>query len=223
MNKKNSPIYLTGKPAYFEYLIRLIENIDGSIVELGVGAAKSAKLICNSVLMQGRLRDYWGFDSFQGFPQPSYEDGISILDRIEKGYSVSNWCRNKKDAIKKITGFCDFPKNNLHLVTGFYSNELFSKQYNKTSIAFLHFDCDLYESYNLGLAFFIKYVPQGGIIVFDEYTKNNKNIKWPGAVKAINEWLVTTGLDQTDLSEVILIRNDNELLHKYFWIKRSIM
>jgi hypothetical protein len=54
------------------------------------------------------------------------------------------------------------------------------------SIALLHLDCDLYESYKLALETFYDKVQPDGVIMFDEYADE----RWPGARKAIDEFFV---------------------------------
>jgi len=208
-------ISVQGKFDYFEYLVNKIRGLDGSIVELGVGAAKSAKFICKALKSQKTIREYWGFDSFQGFPQPTQEDLTSTKKELKKGYFAKHWCHSQNEAIKKITNFCSYPKNHLHLVKGYFSKKLFLK-YDKSPIVLLHLDCDLYESYNISLNFFYNYVSYGGIIAFDEYIDPVNLKEWPGASIAINKWLKTTKYTKSDLFEVNWNTIEGRCVHKYF-------
>ena len=60
----------------------------------------------------------------------------------------------------------------------------------KEKIALLHIDLDLYEGYKYSLEIFWDQIQTGGIILFDEYNE----IEWPGATKAVNDFLHTHNL-----------------------------
>jgi O-methyltransferase len=214
----NPIIRMSGKPEYYEYLINLVQNVEGTIVELGVGAAKSAKFLCRASKKLGVLRDYWGFDSFQGFPSPSKEDHHSTNFCIKKGYFRPYWCKTQVEAANRIKEFCNYPEKRLHFVEGYFSTELFTQKYNQSSIALLHLDCDLYQSYNMGLNFFYNYVAYGGILAFDEYLDPLNLKEWPGAAKAIpiDEWMQTTDYTKSDFSEAVWNNENGRLVHKFF-------
>lgn len=61
--------------------------------------------------------------------------------------------------------------------------------YPESSIALLHLDVDLYLSYKVVLEKFYCKVTKGGIILFDEYLGGLDYLKFPGAYKAISEFL----------------------------------
>ena len=72
-------------------------------------------------------------------------------------------------------------------------------------IALLHLDLDLYEGYKYALEIFWDQIQIGGIILFDEY----RDPKWPGATKAVDEFLVSKNLNH----------QIKEISSKYFIIK----
>jgi len=121
---------VANKAEYFAMLISLISDIDGYIVEIGVGAAKSAKLLCKACVEHGCIHDYWGFDSFKGFPHPSQEDKKSTKNGLRKGYFAEHWCTSPSTARKRIAAHCDFPSNRLNFVEGFYSQTFFQENYD---------------------------------------------------------------------------------------------
>ncbi len=60
---------------HFERLLQQVEDIDGVIVECGVGAGTS---IFNWMLLTktvARPRKVWGYDTFKGIPEATQEDG----------------------------------------------------------------------------------------------------------------------------------------------------
>ncbi len=69
------------------------------------------------------------------------------------------------------------------------------------SIALLHLDCDLHQSYKTCLDMLYSRVMPGGVIMFDEYEDTN----FPGAQKAINEFF-------TDKSEKVIAYNNYNYL-----------
>jgi O-methyltransferase len=147
----------------------------GAIVECGVGKARTFTIL--AYLAQGRT--LYGFDSFEGFPNPTNED-ISPRNP-QKG----QWAYLTPGDVLRILTTAGMPTNNIKLYKGFFQNTI--PKFPPQPIAFLHLDVDLYQSYKDCLAL-SQYVVPGGIILFDEYHMD----AWPGATKAINEWISET-------------------------------
>lgn len=143
---------------------------EGDFVECGVGLGRTFLILG---FLAGE-RDLWGFDSFEGFPEPSEEDNS---DRKPK---KGEWKCITPDDVRKIfnvAGVKTYP----FIVKGYFEDTI--KKYHG-EIALLHIDVDLYQSYKDCLEL-VKYVVKGGIVLFDEYNSD----KFPGATKAINEFL----------------------------------
>ena len=127
----------------------------------------------------GPKRHYYGFDSFQGFPAPTAEDGRSAAAVLTHGYYATPedlvW-RVLQDG--RVTADA---RARLTLVRGFFEQTVpsFSEP-----IALLHLDCDLYESYRTCLVHLYDRVVPGGVIVFDDYG----HPRWPGAQRAVDEF-----------------------------------
>ena len=166
---------------YFYNLYKLTENIEGDIVECGVGKGISFLILSHIIKSEKSNKNIWGFDSFEGFPEPSEED-ISPRS-VKKGqYSVSI------DKINKMINYYlnddVFIRSKITLVKGF-----FEKTLNETSpdkISLLNLDVDLYESYKICLEELYPRLSIGGIVTFDEYIR--ESIAYPGAMKAINDF-----------------------------------
>lgn len=157
-------------------LSQLFENLpDGAIVECGVGKARTFTIL--AMLANGR--NLYGFDSFQGFPEPTSED--TSYRNPKKG----EWAELAPNDVFNILETAGMPTHNVRLFPGFFSQSI--PNYPQEPIAFLHLDVDLYQSYKDCFPL-TKYVVPGGVILFDEY----KMEAWPGATKAIDEWLVET-------------------------------
>ena len=89
---------------------------------------------------------------------------------------------------------------NTELFKGFFEDTLNQEVLDKIrsygGIAFLHLDVDLYESYMCTLTRLWDSVNPGGVVLFDEYHPSSR-VKYPGAYKAINKFLLSVNLDPT--------------------------
>lgn len=180
------PVLLTRLSAtrllYMYEIMQHIDKVEGDIVECGVGWGRSLYMVCLcSQIFERRSRIY-GFDSFEGFPEPAAEDEPGRFPRIRKGHY-----RTRKDAVLRYlqnSGINkDFIDNQVSLVSGFFEESMY--QYDGRQIAFLHLDVDLYQSYKETLEYFYPKVAAGGIVAFDEYHDVDK---YPGAKRAIDEY-----------------------------------
>jgi Macrocin-O-methyltransferase (TylF) len=188
---------------YFKELYDLIANVDGDIVECGIGYGESLYKLCCLAYFENKGRRIYGFDSFEGFPEPSEEDRSPRAPR--KGeWNVSTAktiCKSLETEIGKT-----FLQNNVTLVKGFFAESL--HKYSGGKIAFLHLDVDLYRSYKETLEYFWPRVEKGGVVLFDEY--KNQLIRFPGASKAIDEFL----------GDLVAQIQFNERANRYYIVKR---
>ena len=154
-------------------------------------------------------KKYIGFDSFEGFPEPTIED------RSIRNARKSNWNHTDEKFVLgnlKKMGFTDKDFECVSFIKGFFKDTFNNNHYLVEKIAILHLDCDLYEAHKLSLEHFYPKVVEGGIIVFDDInTPDGISLNdFPGASKAINEFLG---------SKVKNIKKCN-ISGKYFLIKR---
>jgi len=165
---------------YYSHLYSMIKNIDGSIVECGVGKGRSLLYFSFLAMQENTGRRIYGFDSFEGFPEPMEED--SSYRQPKKG----EWSGISPDDIRetlRVAGISnDFIEKNIKLIPGFFNKTL--DRYNDGPIALLHVDADLYESYKDVLTMLYPKVKEGGIVLFDEY----RTEEWPGATKAVDDY-----------------------------------
>ena len=148
----------------------------GDIVECGVGMAITFQMLV--YLNTGRT--VWGFDSFEGFPEPTKEDSGNRLPQKGEWREVS--VGETMEMIKEVVSNV----SNLRIKEGFFQDTV--PHYQGAGIALLHLDVDLYESYEVCLRHLFPKVVEGGVVVFDEYNEAN----WPGATQAINEYFKGT-------------------------------
>ena len=163
---------------YFKDMVEQVQPIEGDIVECGVSIGHGALLFTLLSDYIAKPRVYYGFDSFEGFPEPVEKDETTPI--TGKGF----WA-NPPDTVLKVLHDGRISDDVIHerirLIKGWFDETL--AQY-KGKIALLHLDCDLYESYKLSLDLLYDKVQPGGVIMFDEY----EDTRWPGATKAINEF-----------------------------------
>lgn len=182
-----------------------------SIFEFGVGRCRSLISIASLMHFYRSIYSYpphtcavsiYGFDSFQGFPEPTHVDRSSVRDFPIKG----EWSTSPSGKYEYSVEFAsDILKNSLHpdsyelvtLVPGFFQSSLpsfFESLSNKSTVSpkvgILHLDGDLYSSVKFPLEFMSKYIVCGGLIVFDDFILDAtpSSDAWPGARLAFDEF-----------------------------------
>jgi len=128
-------------------------------------------------------RDIYGYDSFEGFPEPTEPD--ESWRKAQKGewsHSPSGKYKYEPTFIRQILATADIDDNQT-LTKGFFKDTL--ANHPKKLIALLHIDCDLYESHLDSLRALYGKVSTGGIIVFDDIHDDS----YPGGRTATWEFL----------------------------------
>lgn len=195
------------KLTYLQRMINLGEGIEGDIVECGVGKGESIVMFASILRVMGSKKHIWGFDSFEGFPQPSKED--DSVRNPQKG----EWGDTSVTAVinmMKEAGFNPVDlRSRVTLVQGFFDESL--TKYRGDKISLLHVDVDLYQSYMDVLTALYPKVSKGGIVMFDEYLSTADQVRFPGAQKAIDEYFG---------DRVSWIQRDEDM-GKYYLVKQE--
>lgn len=127
------------------------------------------------------LRTLWGFDSFEGFPEPSFEDASPR--NAKKG----DWKCIEAEDVPKFLAIQRIDENLISqrakVVKGFLEETL--PKCPIGSIALLHLDVDLYNSYKTCLQYLFPKVAQGGVVMFDEYINRNEQERFPEPKKRL--------------------------------------
>lgn len=171
----------------FIEILRNYKIAPGTVVEAGAGSGNSALQLQNYFLEIGEVdREFWFFDSFQGFPEPSEIDLAS-----KRAPRKGEWNIRKEVFEKTILSSTTY-----HIVEGFVEDTIPSK-YTGGGIAILHLDLDLYSGYKHCLEHLHLHIIPGGFIFLDEYDEKypDGSVKWPGAKKAIDEFVEKYGLE----------------------------
>ncbi len=156
-----------------------VRRLDGSSAECGVREGVGSALICKA--LEGTYREgsrHYGFDSFEGLPEPSARDAMAS--------GVNNWrkgglSRQLEDAQRYLA---DFPT--CTLVKGWIPESLDTVR--DEVFRFVHIDVDLHSSTSDSLAFFYPRMVDGGIMLFDDYGTDT----CLGARAAVDEFFAGT-------------------------------
>jgi O-methyltransferase len=155
------------------------ENIPGDMVECGVWNGGSAAILAYFAKQSNFNRTTWLFDSFEGLPDPTVEDGpeakeiskfVSAMENAEKALSLVN---------------ADMSK--IRMVKGWFKDTLPTVEIPQ--IAMLNMDSDFYESEKLVIEKFYDSMVPGGFIYMDDFYAPHL----PGCHKAIAEFFESRG------------------------------
>ncbi len=160
---------------FYKELFDKAKHLDGAIVECGVAYGQSLVVWSTLAKAEGRNRQVYGFDSFEGFPSPTIED---VSERNPKKGEFNDATQKRVEVMLK-KAYVPMPI----LIKGFFKETL---PPFKEKIAILYIDVDLHDSYKTVLENLYEQVVPGGVIGFDEY----KTPAWPGATKAVDEFFV---------------------------------
>lgn len=170
---------------YFQRMFEKVAKVPGEIVECGVGKAKSFQMLAILMNHYRRPESLWGFDSFEGYPEPTAEDA-SVRNR-QKG----EWNFLDDHLVKGVLRHAGMESDFLSrvkLVKGFVEDTLPKTVDQIGPIALLHLDINLYSGYKTCLEKLFPKVAKGGAVLFDEYMNRNDAEVCPGAKKAIDEY-----------------------------------
>ena len=172
-------------------------EVEGDIVECGVGRGRSLITLCaiNRLVAQyydSKQRKIFALDSFEGFPEPHKFD-LSKRNPKKGEWSMSpnRQFEYSITSIEKVLKLAEVDVD-VNFVKGFFDKTTLNLHVNK--IAILHLDGDLYESIKFPLDNLWNKVSLGGIIVFDDFSYDEKTTKdepFPGARKAVMDFLKT--------------------------------
>jgi hypothetical protein len=170
-------------------LMKLIQDIPGAIIEFGVCSGSGLmSLIHSHTILQPtyRYREFYGFDTFEGFPNVHENDIKNI--KWEKGDFAN-------DSYDRLSNIIDIHNNyyylptNVNLIKGDVCETLpiFLKENGHLLVSLLYLDMDIYEPTKVALKLLLPRMNKGSIIAFDEL--NYKS--FPGETIAMLEELGT--------------------------------
>lgn len=169
--------------------LRLIEKkTQGAFVECGVWRGGAAGVMAAAAAQKKEKRQVWLFDSFEGLPEPTSQDGArakeyaggkvsGTLASIEKCVGPLEDVRHLFFRILRLQG------DTVHIEQGWFQDTLAAAREKVGPIALLRMDADWYESTKCILENLFDNVVEGGYIIIDDY------YCWEGCKKAVDEFL----------------------------------
>jgi len=176
------------------------QRVEGCIVECGVarGGTSALMLLVSSVYQfrPRKKRDAWLFDSFEGLPAPTAEDGV-LRDPTSKDRSswdlAKGYCLGTLEEVENLLfNRFGFSRENVHLVKGWFQDTLPVYKDKVRDIAVLRIDADWYESTKCCLKNLYEQVVDGGYVILDDYAL-------VGCQKAVDEFFNNRGEDMPEV------------------------
>ena len=166
-------------------------NVKGSILEFGIGRARSVITTCHLINEYKIKKNYIAFDSFEGF------GNISSNDKSYRDPKIGDWSNSPKNQfkytkgnVKKIVSYHIHKKNfqNVKFIKGFVENTLPKEMKKINSISFINLDLDLYSGHKIVLENTWEKLSKNGLIYFDDVIPGRKSDPFPGAAIAVKEF-----------------------------------
>jgi hypothetical protein len=179
--------------SHYEVFKRIVD-VPGAIVDLGVyrGAstftwAKLCEIFCPTDIR----KTIFGFDTFEGFPNVSPEDGPCNIkqDVMAGGYFGGTTVERDLD-LARMAMNCDRHLSHIERIEFIKGDachtipEFVAKRGEGFRIALLNLDVDLYAPTKVALNVFVPCMARGGIIILDEYAVDT----FGGETKAVDNY-----------------------------------
>jgi len=152
----------------------------------------------------GRNRDYFFFDSFEGLPAVTVEDGEAAhqWQTNTTGEHYFDNCTASLAEFLSVVRMTRLAPERLHVYKGQFDSTL--PHVKMPSIGILRIDADWYSSTMVCLEQLWDQVASGGIIVIDDY------FAWEGCRKALHRFLgsrlCVEAIQQTSFAKVAFIK-----------------
>lgn len=173
------------RPQRHSHLNHALQKVKlaGHVMEFGVYQGTTLKIISDYFSNQ----TVWGFDSFEGLPEPWFMKSSQTGPRHPAGRFALD-----KEELLSVTN--QFAKRNVKLIPGWFNQSIVPWMNNNPgAVSFLHIDCDLYSSTLDILNLLNDRIVAGTVIVFDEmYPWNNfdqYDLWEQGEFRALCEWV----------------------------------
>ena len=154
------------------------QHLVGGLVECGIAQGGCSALMLSTsdsyyAAYSHKGRDAWLFDSFEGLPEPTAEDGVL---RKPQGKDRSSWdlakgyCLGTQEEVEDLLfNKFGFDRDKVHLVKGWFQDTLPEYREQVGDIAVLRIDGDWYESTKCCLENLYEQVVDGGYVILDDY------------------------------------------------------
>lgn len=187
----NAGLFLTpqtlSRVLFMDFLYRQILQTQGVIIEFGCRWGQNLSLF---TALRGiyepfnRLRQVVGFDTFEGFPSVSRQDGATLAPG---GYATTpkydQFLRQVLDLQEKESPLSHIQKYEIVKGDATKSAPAYLERNPHTVVALAYFDFDLYEPTRDCLKIIEPYLTKGSVIGFDEVNDRTT----PGETVALRE------------------------------------
>jgi len=166
-------------------MLKLTRGIPGFTAEAGVFRGLASWLFCNYLRRENSTfngETHFMLDSFEGLSEPVAKDG----DYPAKRHGEGAFTHTSVDHVRNT--LADFSDANIFKG---WIPEVF-ESLPEQSYRFVHLDVDVYEPTLAGLRYFYPRLSRGGILVCDDFGPWDDN-KWPGCIRAVNEFAAESG------------------------------
>jgi len=168
-------------------LANLIERqkIIGDFVECGVWRGGCSAVMAYAA--KNGNRKTWLFDSFEGLPEPTKEDGLLAKSysggNAAGGLQTINKCVGPIEDVKEIIfDILKIKPENVVIKKGWFQDVLPEAKQQIKAISILRLDGDWYESTKCCLDNLYDLVTKGGYVIVDDYGH------WEGSRRAVDEF-----------------------------------
>ena len=181
----------------------LQNNIEGDIIECGVGPGTFEHIWINELMKNNTVRDIYLYDTFGGLVEPSKYDYTRSDAKIYQMNSdevyntwksqiidknTNGWCYTPLETVQYTLNSTGYSQTNLHYIVGDVMETLKDKTKIPEKIAILRLDTDWYESSKYELEQMYDNVVIGGVIIFDDY------YHWDGQRRATDEFFASRNI-----------------------------
>tara|TARA_B110001450_G_scaffold242476_1_gene252838 strand:- start:55 stop:813 length:759 start_codon:yes stop_codon:yes gene_type:complete len=161
------------------------KNLVGDIVECGIWRGGNLFLAKKIQDQYSRTikRKLYGFDTFEGMPEPSIYDGKKT-NEIYQNFKMKNepWTKASLDDVKNSSKELFSDTGDFNFIKGMVEDTLKNKKNLPNKIALLRLDTDFYESTKIELDILYPLLVDRGILIIDDYGD------FPGCRKAVDEY-----------------------------------
>jgi len=177
----------------------------GAFVETGVWKGGCAGILSYMSKKYNYQNQLWFFDSFEGLPEPTIEDGLDAEVFSGNNFPGSLKPTGKVEAGEKYIKELLFNKlsikpEKVHIIKGWFQKTLPKERKKIGQIALLRLDGDWYESTMAALENLYRLVVSGGYVVIDDY------YYWDGCRRAVDDFFkknkIKAALLRQDMSGV---------------------
>ncbi len=163
-------------------------GIPGDYVECGCYAGGMSLLAALTFLQRGDTsRHLYLFDTFEGMPAPTTEDGAMAGDTyVMNTQTGESWAKVNFDEVRDTMLSSGYPRDKIHVVKGMVEDTIPTSA--PENIAILRLDTDFYSSIKHTLTHLYPRVSRGGVVIFDDYGAI------VGARRAVDEYFSTVEL-----------------------------